>query len=229
MLSAKTRGVFGKALQRFRKDGEIPAVVYGHGVESRALALSGQEFRRVYDKAGDSTLLNLTVDDQKSLRVLIHDIQRDPQTDQILHVDFYQVRMDEKIKAEIPFHFVGESDAVKAQGGTLVKNLDKIEVECLPGDLIHRIDVDISALKNFETTITIQDLHLPSGLEVLQPMDLVVTSVIPPRSEEELKALNEAVVEDVEKVAVAEKPKKEEEDATGESATGESSSIKSSS
>ena len=97
------------------------------------------------------------------------------------------------------------------------------------GDLIHRIDVDISALKNFETTITIQDLHLPSGLEVLQPMDLVVTSVIPPRSEEELKALNEAVVEDVEKVAVAEKPKKEEEDATGESATGESSSIKSSS
>src|SRR4030042_2865598 len=110
--------------------------------------------------------------------------------------------MEEKIKAEVPLNFIGESLAVKAEAGVLVKNIKEVEIEALPKDLPHHIDVDISALENFEDHIFVKDINVPGGVKIIADENEIVASVIPPRSEEELAALEEKVEEKVEEVKV---------------------------
>src|SRR6185295_5160275 len=121
-------------------------------------------------------------------------------------VDFYAVDMTEKIKVHIPLVFSGESEAVKALGGTLLKNISEVEVECLPGDLPHTIEVDISPLNSFEVAIRISDLKVSNKVAILGHTDEVVVTVVPPRTEEEMKSLEEVVTEDVNKVGGVLKP-----------------------
>lgn len=162
----------------------IPGVVYGNGVESLSLKLQKVEFEKVYRTAGESNLINLDYG-QGPVRVLIKEIQRNILKHTFRHVDFYQVNMKEKITAEIPLHIVGESKAVRELGGTLIQEMDALEVRCLPGDLVDHIDVDISGLHSFEDNIRIEDLKLPEGVEAVGHPDVMIAAVREPKAVEE--------------------------------------------
>lgn len=221
VLAANKRDILGKANARLRRQGSIPAVLYGHGIPPLALAVPERDFARAYRTAGESTLVELHVDDAKPVKVLIHETQEHPVSGKTVHVDFYQVRMDERITAEVALRFVGDAPAVKELGGVLVKNFDHLKVSCLPGDLVPEIVVESASLVTFDDVIRIRDLALPKTLEVLEKEDSVVATVIPPRSEEELKALEEKPEEDVEAIAkIEKKPKEEEGEETTETAAG---------
>jgi large subunit ribosomal protein L25 len=165
-----------------------------------------RRFLKAFKKAGESTIVNLVIEGS-SKPVLIQDVQHHYLHDQPIHVDFYAVNMSEKLKAKIPIHFLGESNAVKAMGGTLVKNLTEVEVECLPADLPHAIEVDISQLVTFEDTVRISDLKISDRVKILASPDEMIVATQPPRSEEEMKELEQApVAEDVTKVEGVVKP-----------------------
>lgn len=215
-LSAATRTKIAKAAKHLREVLKVPAVVYGRGIENKSIEVDLAPFRKVYSAAGESSLVDLSIDGGAPVKVLIHDIQVDPLRGEVTHIDFLQVNMNEKLTTEIAIEFVKESAAVKALGGTLVKNMDHIEVKCLPGDLVHAIEVDISKLATFEDVIRVKDITPPAGIEFLSEADAVIALVEPPRSEEEMKALESEVKTSVEDVAVVEKKKKEEDDAAAE-------------
>lgn len=215
LLHAERRTAIGKTVDHLRRQRRIPAVVYGHGLSSRPLEIDQSEFIRIYKMAGATSLVDLTVGQDKPVKVLIHSIQRHPTRQTVNHVDLYQVKMTERIEAEIGLTFDGESPAIKEQGGILVRALDKLKVSCLPGDLVSSISVDIGALKTFEDRIHVKDLKLSDAITVMISGDEVVASVIPPRSEAELEALSGEVKEDVAAVEVEKKGKEEEEAAEG--------------
>jgi large subunit ribosomal protein L25 len=127
--------------------------------------------------------------DEKSKNVLIHDVAKDPVNDKIIHVDFYEVRMDKAIRTEVPLVFEGEAPAVKNLEGVLVKNITEVEVEALPKDLPHEIKIDISSLETFDDHIRIKDLKLSEGVKILAELEETIVSVIPPRTQEEIEEL----------------------------------------
>jgi len=194
-LEAKTRQEFGKKNKKLRRNKLVPAVVYGHDIKSQSLVLDYHSFHRIYQKAGESSLIDLVIDKKSPVRVLIQQVQIDRLNQNYIHVDFHQVKMTEKITTEILLNFIGEAPAVKELNGVLVKNFDRLKIECLPKDLVHEIKVDISPLKTFEEAIHVRDIKIPDGIRVLEKEDEVVVTVIPPRTEEELKALEEKVEE----------------------------------
>lgn len=220
-LKAENRTIKGKKVKDLRKKGLIPAVLYGHGVKSLPLTLSYNDFEKIYDKAGSSALISLVVDGQTH-NVLIHEIEVEPLSQKYNHADFYQVKMTEKITAEVPLHFVGEAPAVEEQDGVLVKNMDVLEVSCLPGDLPPNIEVDITALKKIDDAIHISNLKVPDGVEILKDKEEVITTVAPQRTEEELAELEEEVSEEEEVEGVEVEAEKEGEEAVeSEEAKGE--------
>ena len=199
-LDAKLREERGKKVNKGRKSGLIPAVTYGKGAEPQSLWVDALEFGRLIKKSGESVIISLNIGGKNGYNVLIHEMQQSPVSGNISHVDFYQVKMDEKIETEVELVFVGESPAVKEMGGVLVKSLDNIEISCLPADLPSSIEVDIAAIKTFDDHIYVKDLKIAKGVEVKDDPETVVALVTPPRSEEELSELEEKVVEDVTKV-----------------------------
>jgi large subunit ribosomal protein L25 len=213
-INATKRTVSGKPVNKLRKDGKIPAVVYGHNITAQNLELSALEFMKAFRQAGESTIVTLSIDGQNT-PVLIHDVQNHYLTEQPIHIDFYAVNMTEKLTATVPIHFVGESQAVKALGGVLLKNLSEVEVECLPADLPSHLEVDISALNTFEDTIRVSDLNVSDKVEVKAAPEELVVAVEPPRSEAEMAELDQApVAVDVTAVEGVVKP------ADGEEAAG---------
>lgn len=230
-IKAEKRAKLGKRTHSLRRAGQLPAVVYGKEFKALSLQIGYKDFIKVYQKAAKSTLVNLDIaDDKKTVPVLIHDVQTAPVSGRFLHVDFYCVRMDEKLKADVDLEFKGQSPAVKEQGGILVKNFDTLEVEALPADLPAKIIVDISRLKTFDDVIAIKDLAISKKVKITAAPDEVVAVVTPPRSEEELKKLEEEATEDVESVEGVkkeEKPEGEEEKAVeGEAAKPEGEAAK---
>jgi large subunit ribosomal protein L25 len=196
-LSAKKRVERGRKTKKGKLEGLMPAVVYGKNVPTESLWVNVLDFRRLIKKAGESTLIDLDIEGKDHRNVIIYEMQRDPVRDQFIHVDFFQVKMDEKIKTEVELVFVGESPAVKELSGVLVKNMDKVEIECLPADLPSSIEVDISPMKTFDDYIYVKDLKIGKGVEIELDLETVVALVSPPRSEEELKGLEEKVESDV--------------------------------
>lgn len=178
----------------------IPAVLYGRGIKNEHVWVNRKEFDKIYEEAGESTIFHLALENGDTRNVLIKEVQKDILSSQVIHADFYQVRMDEKIEAEVEFIFTGESAAVKELGGILVKNMDAIEVKCLPGDLPSKIEVDISRLKTFDDYIYVKDLAISDKVEISVDPETVVALVASPRSEEELAELETEVKEDVTKV-----------------------------
>ncbi|HBA36909.1 TPA: 50S ribosomal protein L25 [Candidatus Falkowbacteria bacterium] len=162
----------------------ISAILYGKGLESKMLKVNKIEFDKVFKEAGESNLIDLNTGDG-IIKVLVKDIQRDVLKNFVTHIDFYQVNMKEKITTEIPLHFVGESKAVKELGGALIKDISALEVECLPGDLVDHIDVDISVLNTFDDAIRINDINLPAGLTLLLHTNEMVAAVKEPKVEAE--------------------------------------------
>jgi len=209
-LSVKIRSQLGRQAEQVRKQGFIPAVLYGQKVKNLNLSVKASDFEKIHQEAGESTLIKLKIDDGESEKervVLIHSVDRDAVSDRFINIDFNQIKMDQVIAVEVPLIFVGESDAVKGQGGTLIKSIQDVEIEALPLNLIHEIEVDISVLKTFDHNIYIKDLKVPDSVKLTADPEEVIVSVIPPRTEKELEGLEEAPVESVEGVEVEEKGK----------------------
>lgn len=199
-LTAQKRELSGKKVKALRQKGLLPAVLYGPKIKSQSLVVGVKEFEKIYQEAGESSLIELVVGKEKT-PVLIHQLQRDPLTSGFLHVDFYAAPLTQEIEAKVPLVFEGSSPAVKELGGTLVKNMTEIEVKALPQDLPHDIKLDISGLKTFEDSIFVENLSLPEKVKVLKDSKEVIAHVVPPtKVEEELAKPIEEKVEEVEKV-----------------------------
>jgi len=211
-LESKPRVEKGRKTNKGRKEGLVPAVVYGKGIEPQSLWVNALDLSRLLKKSGESVIIDLLIDGKNGRNVLIHELQKNAVNGRYVHVDFYQVNMAEKIEAEVHFEFIGESPAVKALGGVLVKSMDKVEVKCLPADLPSNIEVDISAIETFEDHVCVKDLKISDKVEIEIDPETVVALVTPPRSEEELSQLSEKVDADVTKVegVVKEEAPKEE-------------------
>lgn len=179
-----------KKPDQIRKEKRIPAVLYGHGIPNIILDVDSVEFNKIHKEAGESTIVTLKIGDE-ARSVLIYDIQKDPLAGSFSHIDFYQVKMDEKITVSVPLVFIGESPAVKELAGVFVRNFHEIEIEALPKDLPHEIKVDISVIKTFDDHIYVKDLPVSAGVEILAGAGEIVASVIAPRSEEEIAGLSE--------------------------------------
>lgn len=200
LLKSKIRDVVGKGLNKYRKQGFLPAVIYGHKIDTKNLWVNSKDFRKVYGQVGESAIIELDIDEKNKVNVLIHDTQKDVLTGDPIHVDFFQINMDEKIETEVPLEFVGEAPAVKELSGMLIKNINSIPVSCLPADLPAKITVDVSSLKTFDDHISIENLEISGKVKVLTDSSTVVAGVVPPRTDEEMAQLDEKVEEDVTKV-----------------------------
>lgn len=196
-LTAKRRTETGRQVKALRRSGLMPAVMYGHDKESVALSVDQKTFVKLYNEAGGSTLVALTVDEDKPVKVLIHDVEVSALRNEATHADFYIVNLKEKLRTEVPLEFVGTSDAVEIEGGSMITIKDAVEIECFPDDLVSEITVDLSKLKTFDDTITVADLIVPETIVILDEPDQTLVSVAEPRSEEEMAALDEAPVEEV--------------------------------
>ncbi len=213
-LTAQPRNLKKKP-KTLREEGLIPAVIYGDKVKSQSLKVNQYNFIQAYKKAGLSHFIDLAIDKSTPVKVLIHEVQKEPLTGNYLHVDFYQIRMDKEITTEIPLKFTGQSKAVKEEEGILIKNITELKITCLPKDLPASIEVDISPLETFEDDIHIKDLKIGKEIKVEADLEEVVVTVTPPRSEEELEALEEEAETDVDEVEVISEKKEEEEGEEG--------------
>lgn len=177
-LTATSRTVTGRKVKRLRQEKKIPATVYGKGVKSISITLSRDDFEQVYAKAGETGLVELAVGSEKR-PVLIHTVQRHPVSDALLHIEFHQVDLKEKVHAKIPIELIGESPAVIQRLGVLLTVLDTIEVEALPADLPEKITVDTSMLTEVNQELNVNDLTIPSRVTVLTDSGLTVVKVGP--------------------------------------------------
>ncbi|MBI4407158.1 MAG: 50S ribosomal protein L25 [Candidatus Kerfeldbacteria bacterium] len=214
-LQAQTRTVTGKGVAGLRNQSIIPGVVYGHGVKNRSLQLDLDALSKVYADAGRGSLINLSIDGGNMVPVVIHELSLNNLTDAIEHVDFYAVKMDEEITSQAMLVFTGEAPAVKALGGTFIRNKDHVTIKCLPSKLVKELTIDISNLATFTDNIKVKDLALPDGVIITDGADDILAAVAAPRTDEELAALNQTVTEDVSKVEGVVKPTTEEAAAEG--------------
>lgn len=184
VLQAETRQLSQKP-KALRGLGRVPAVYYGKGQENQVFTLGAQEFRKVFKKAGENTVIELSIDG-KTTPVLVHEVQYDPVSDELVHVDLIHVDMKKEVTASVKIVTTGVCPAVKNLGGILDILKHEVEIKCLPKDLIHEIVVDVTPIVDFHTSIHVKDLKVPSGIKILgNPEDAVVTAT-PPRKEEEV-------------------------------------------
>jgi large subunit ribosomal protein L25 len=197
--------------KKIRCQGFVPAIVYGHNIKNLPIKVLLKDFQKVFKQAGESTLIMLKIDNEAPRRVLIHDVQTHPLKGTIEHVDFYQVKADEKITVEIELRFVGTPTAVREKTGILVTPLNKLKVECLPGDLIHEIEVDLSHLKDVHEMIRVKDLKIPPKIKVLNNADEIVALIEAARVEEEVKKVEEVPVTTPAEASASEKVSEQKE------------------
>ncbi len=200
----------------------IPGILYGRGIKNMMLWLKRRELNRILEEAGESTIFKLQLENSEERNVLVKEVQRDILNGNPIHVDFHQVRMDEKIETRVELEFVGKSPAVDELGGVLIKNMDEVEVKCLPGDLPPKIEVDISRIKTFDDYVYVKDLPVSAKVEILADPENVVAMATEPRSEEELAELEAEVKEDVTQVEGVVKEEKPEEGELGKESKEES-------
>lgn len=172
--------------------------IYAPNFENINLSIKKQDFEKIYEQAGESNLIDLEIEGMDPFKILIKEIQKDAVKNRIIHVDFYKVDMTKEINTEIPLEFVGVSKAEKELGGMLIKNYDSIEVECLPGDLVDHIDVDISKLENIDDSIRMEDLDIPKGMKLVSETNDTIVSVTEIKEELE-KPEEEKLTEEEEK------------------------------
>lgn len=215
-IKAKTRETGSDSkLANLREEGFIPGVVYGHGFESEPVRVEKRAFSDIYEQVGQSELFDLDLEgEEDELPVLVQDLQRDPITSQVIHVDFYRIRPEEEIKTTVPLSFEGEAP-VEEREGTVVKQIREIAIETMPEDLPSQIEVDISGLEDFEDKIRIEDMDIPEGVKILRDPNDTVVSVSRPTTEEELEALEEKPEELVEEVETVGEEEEEPEEVVG--------------
>ncbi len=208
-----------------RRNKIIPAVFYGQGEESVTIQMDYQTFRRAYIKAGSSQLIDLALDGKSSKKVLVHDVQLNPLSNAIEHVDFLLVNLKESITASVPVEIVGEAPAVKDHDGILNTVKNELTVKCLPLDLPANIPVDISGLEELSSSIHVSELTALEGVEIMDNEEDVVVIVNAPRVEEEPEPVEGEEGEEGEEGA-AEGEEGAEGSEGGEKAEGEGSEEK---
>jgi large subunit ribosomal protein L25 len=182
-FDAETRTTFGKSSKQLRRQGLIPAVIYGQG-ETRHIQVDRLPLRRALRRAGSNELIDVHIGDE-NVTVLAREIQQHPTRGDVLHVDFYEVNMRETIAAEVTLVTVGEPPSSLRELGQVTQILHSIEIECLPGDLISEIEVDISGVETTDDVLYVREIALPEGLTLLTDPDTAVTSFDYYREEEE--------------------------------------------
>ncbi len=217
-LLAKPRTVIGRQVKQLRTAGLIPGNIYSKGQESLALSVDAKTFLKTYSQTGETALVDLTVEGETKARpVLVRGVSRHPVSGTIIHIDFHQVNLKEKITAMIPVESIGESEAIK-NGGVLVLPYSEIEVEALPTDLPEKFEVDISKLAAIGDTVTIADLsYNRQAVEIQLAQDDVVATV---QAQEE-EQVEEVVAEPVEVELTKQGATKEEEEAAATEAKAE--------
>lgn len=182
-LTVQIREKFGKAVKALRKNGLIPAELYGHGAANLHLNVPAKEFLRVFKEAGRNTVINVLLDGKK-YPSLVHDMGKNYFSGEVDHIDFYAVRLDEKIRAKIPLTFVGEAPAVKDKGGILNKAMSEVEVEALPADLPRALEVNLSVLDDVNKSVYVKDIPVSAKAKIIVGPEMVVVTVTPPVAEE---------------------------------------------
>ena len=211
-LVAERRALFGKKVKRLRREGQVPAVMYGRGFDPVPLQFEERRLQQVLSHVGGSQLIGVRIEgeDQQEM-TLVRAVQRDPIRLNVLHVDLYRVEMTVRITAEIPLEIAGESPVVQSNEGILLQGVSTIEVECLPGDLVDAIEVDISDLTELDQSLHVRDLAIPSSIDILTDVDEMVVRVVPMVTEEALEEeLEEALLPVVEEVEVITEARPEE-------------------
>lgn len=194
-LAANLRKISGRKVKTLRKQGLLPANVFGKKIESKPIQVDEKTFLAVYEEVGETGLIDLEIDSEKAVPVLISEYQVDPLSGNIIHVDFHQVDLTVKVSASVPIEIVGESPAVKDKGGILNTTLNEVEVEALPADLPENIEVDISTLLEIGDAITIADLKIDAS-KISIDLDPTTTIVaIQEQKEEEVEEASETPTE----------------------------------
>ena len=195
ILKAEKRIDLGRKVKRMRKEGKLPANVYGADLKSLPLTLDAKEFSGVYTSAGETSVVELTVG-KDVYPVLIHNIQRDPVELTPIHIDFLKIDLKKKVTANIPVILIGESPAEKQGMGTLVSYVDEVEVEALPGDLVDKFELSVDSLLEVDQSLAIKDLHYDKDkIAIKDDPETIIVKVELQKEEvvEEVKPAEEAV------------------------------------
>lgn len=208
-LTAEKRTVKGKQVKQLRAQGWIPGVMYGRDFTPVPLQFEERELAQVISRARGAQLISIKIKGEGQTEMaILREVQRDPIQRTVLHVDLQQVKMTERIRAEIPLELVGESPVVESRVGILLHGIASVEVECLPRDLVNAIEVDLSQLTELDQAIYVRDLVPPPGIEILTDPDEMIVRVAPPEEEE----IEEAVPEVAEVEIIRESKRREQEE-----------------
>lgn len=201
-LKANTRSIFGKKVKALRRDGFTPANLFGHNINSTALQIDTHELKHTLAHAGRSSLISLKIDSSKKpSMIIIRNIQREPLSGEPLHVDLYQVKMEEKIKIEIPLLLVDEAPAVRDRGGILVQNMNTIEIECLPAHMPHNIEISLSGLADIDQAIHVSDIQTDDNIVILTDPEKAIVQIARRRVEAAEESRTVAEVEEATEAA----------------------------
>src|SRR5712692_1656311 len=195
-LKASTRELLGKRSRRLYSQGKLAAVVYGHNAKPTPLELDRLEFQKVFVKSGRTHLVDLVVDGGRTEKVLVREIQTHPRRLGPIHVDFYQVNLQEKIEVEVPVHLVGESAAVKRGDADILQPMHSVRIEVLPSEIPEAFEVDLTPLEEIESELRVSELTVPKGVTILDDPEDLVVKIVHKRElkvEEEVPAAEAAV------------------------------------
>lgn len=176
-LKANKRSVLGRKVKNLRQEGKLPGNIYGRKVKSQAVEVDLKEFKKIYDQAGETSIVDLNLSDKDSRSILIHNVQMDYLTQTPLHADFYQVDLKQKIKSVIPLKLEGVSPAVEQKKGMILQTLNEVEVEALPTDLPESLTIDISTLTEVDQELKVVDLKHSPAVVILTDGQLQVVKV----------------------------------------------------
>lgn len=212
-LKVTTRDILGKKVKALRRQGITSVHLFGHGIQSLSLQADTARLQHVLAQAGHTRLINLKLNDENPMLVLVREVQKNPLTGNLLHVDFYQAKMTEKLTVEIPIILIGEAPALKSKENALAHELETLTIECLPAHIPSRIEVDISSLTEPGQAIRVKDIQLGRELTILGEPEVVVARISTRHIEVEEKVAA-AVPEEAAKAAEAaplreEKPEEE--------------------
>jgi large subunit ribosomal protein L25 len=216
VFEANRREIIGKNVKKLRRDGLLPAIVYGHSIEPVSISLDYKEASKTLDSISPSALVVLDIDGEKHY-TLVRDKQRNPVRRTIIHVDFQAVSLTETVRADVTVNLVGEAPAIETYLGILVPSLEQLSIECIPTNLPDRIDVDLSGLTEIGDSISVSDIIAPEGVEILNdPEEVVVVVIAQAAEEEEEEEELELELEEGVEPEMVERGKREEEEQEGE-------------
>lgn len=223
-LKAEERTILGKKVSRLRRDGILPGHVYGNKVATEHVSVRAIDFKKVYDQAGETGLVELRIGAEKVRPVLIRDVQTDPVRDEVYNIDFYQVDLKVKVEVPVPLILIGEQPELVHTGeAVVIQPMTEVQVEALPMDLPEKIEVDITSLKQIDDAILVSQLPVPAGVTILAEPDAVVAKLDTAITAEMEKLMEEQAAEAAavaEATTEGEAPAEGEEGATEEGADG---------